>query len=157
MKQTFFSKTASSLEDAARELIRVGPVIPVTRSAMASRDRIIAQALIDTGAQANCISKKLAARLGLQVIGDTWIAGVSHNNEIAKEKVDTVIGMVRPGDLQVDIPTELATARFSTGDDQVALLLGRPFLRNFDLSYEGGIGRFSLSWQPPSLVYQSDD
>lgn len=157
MKQSYQSQTASSAEDAARDLILGGPVIPVIITSISTRERMQTRALIDTGAQSNCISRRLADRLALSVTGDTWIAGVSHNNEIAQEKVDTVIGMVRPGELQVDIPCEFATPRFTTGDDQIGILLGRPFLRNFDFSYEGSIGRFSLDWQPPSLLYQSDD
>lgn len=157
MKQTFSSGTASSVEDAARELIRIGPVIPVVVTSLATQQKIQTKALIDTGAQSNCISKKLAQRLQLNVIGDTRIAGVSHNDEIAQEKVDTVMGMLRPGSFQIDIPSEFATPRFSTGDDQIDILLGRPFLQNFDFFYEGSFGRFSLEWQPPSLVYQADD
>ena len=157
MKQSFSSRTASSFEDAARELIRIGPVIPVIVTSLTTHQKIQTKALIDTGAQSNCISKKLAQRLQLNIIGDTRIAGVSHNNEIAQEKVDTVMGMLRPGNLQVDIPSEFATPRFSTGDDEIDILLGRPFLQNFDFLYEGSLGRFSLEWQPPALVYQSDD
>jgi len=157
MKQVFVSKSASSAEDAARELIRVGPVIPVVITSLTTGEKVLTKALIDTGAQSNCISPRLAKRLSLNIIGDTWIGGVSSNNEIAKEKVDTVMGMLRPGALTVDIPCEFATPRFSTGDDQIDILLGRPFLQNFDMHYEGSFGRFSLEWLPPALVYQSDD
>lgn len=157
MKQSFRSETAGSIEEAARELVRNGPVLPVVITSLANRDRVQAKALIDTGAQANCMSPRLARKLSLNIIGDTWVAGVSSNNEIAREKVDTVMGLIRPGDIPVDLPSEFATPRFSTGDDQIEILLGRPFLQNFDLVYEGSIGRFSLAWHTPALLYQDEN
>ncbi len=93
----------------------------------------------------------------MNVTGDTWVAGVSNNNEIATEKVDTVIGLIKPGDMPIDLPSEFATPRFGTGEENLEILLGRPFLQNFDLYYEGSIGRFSLEWHTPALLYQFDD
>jgi hypothetical protein len=96
-------------------------------------------ALVDTGAAINCIDSGLAAQLQLPVVNQRMTAG-PHGAKL------TNIHMA-----QVHIPTldhtilgEFAGADLIAGGQPHHALIGRPFLRNFIMIYEGPTGNVVL-------------
>lgn len=92
--------------------------------------------------------------MGLKIIDEAVIEGVSGSDTSVRGKADVALAVVSMEDKGVEIPSRLVVANFNSLDPACNLLLGRPFLRWFDLSYEGATGRFTLVWAPPSELNQ---
>ncbi len=97
-------------------------------------------ALVDTGATESCIDSALATRLNLPIVDRKHIAGVSGPREVNMHLA------------QIFVPTLTWTIYGSfAGVDLVAggqlhhALIGRTFLQNFTMVYEGPTGTVTLS------------
>lgn len=125
-----------------QELLRLaGPHIsvlvgsPVHDPVLGSQDFLQLDALIDTGATDICIDIKAADRLGLQPIDRTFIGGVG----------GAVEAMVFAGILEVpSLQFKRVVRMFSPLGVSLSskVLLGRSFLENFIMTYDGPKGIF---------------
>lgn len=103
------------------------------------KDRDIA-ALIDTGAQECFIDVDLATHLGLPVVDRREVAG-SHG----KHEVDVYLAQIHIPALVFTQYGKFAGAYLHSGGLQYEVLMGRTFLENFTLMYDGRSGRVSLT------------
>lgn len=92
-------------------------------------------ALVDTGAGESCIDSLLAAQLNLPVVDRRMIAG-AHG---AKE-VNMHLAQVHIPTLKYTIYGEFAAVDLRIGGQSIDALLGRTFLRNFKMIYDGTTG-----------------
>ena len=97
-------------------------------------------ALIDTGASYSSIDSSLAEELGLPRAGTTLAAGVSGPLVAITYQAQVFIPS-----LNAIVHGELAAAHLRAGGQPHAAILGRDFLRNFTMTYEGRTGQVTLS------------
>lgn len=124
------------------ELLRLeGPHIPVIVRSPHVGDRrpggdfLQLDALIDTGASDICIDVKTARRLGLHAVDTTFIGGIGGSVE----------AVVFAGVLEVPPLHFRRVVRMFSPKDVVLtskILLGRSFLENFIMTYDGPNGIF---------------
>jgi hypothetical protein len=99
-------------------------------------------ALIDTGANSNCIDSGLAMQLSLPIIDRQRVSGVGGIHE-----VNVHLGHVLIPDLGKYISGAFAGVNLVAGGQPHVALIGRAFLQDFVLFYDGRTG----------LVYISDE
>lgn len=97
-------------------------------------------ALIDTGATESCIDSLLAAKLNLPIVNRRKTAG-AHG---AKE-VNMHLAQIHIPELPYTIYGEFAAVDLIAGGQQHHALLGRTFLRNFTMTFDGRTGQVTLS------------
>jgi hypothetical protein len=100
-------------------------------------------ALVDTGAAESCIDGDLAMRLNLPVIDRRPIAG-AHG---AKE-VNVHLAHIHIPSLFFIIYGPICAVDLAAGGQQHLALIGRTFLQNFTMIYEGRTGNVTLSNDP---------
>ena len=97
-------------------------------------------ALVDTGAIASCIDAALAAELGLPLFTRGSISGVGGVSEVQYHLAQIYIPS-----LSHIIYGVFAGVHLSAGGQPHQALIGRDFLKNFRMTYEGRTGEVILS------------
>ncbi len=97
-------------------------------------------ALVDTGAADSCIDADLADELGLAVAEQGQIAGVG-----GLSVADIYVAQIYVPVLDVPIYGRFAGARLRAGGQPYYALIGRDFLQNYTLVYQGRTGYVTLS------------
>ena len=134
-------------ESAADLLVRVGPTIRVdiglkSRAApdqppdLPMKD---VQALIDTGAGGECIDDDLAVRLGLPITEEGWISGVG-----GRHRAVIYTARIYVPALDRRLFQRFTGVRLSEGDQKHRVILGRTFLRQYRVIYDGGTGAVEI-------------
>lgn len=101
-------------------------------------------ALVDTGASASCIDSALAQSLGLPMSGRDNVAGVG-----GISLVDRYLAQIYIPSLNWTIYGPLSGVYLSAGRQPYQALIGRDFLSNFRMTYEGRTGEVILSNDTP--------
>ena len=127
------------------QLVRNGPTIKVRvgfdpayrpgEKAQFRRSSKLQPALIDTGASESCIDKSLAEFLDLPLVGTVTVGGVSGRSEHNYHLAQIVIPA-----LKVTIYGRFAAVGLRSGGQPHAVLLGRLFLKSYQLIYDGRTG-----------------
>ena len=97
-------------------------------------------ALVDTGPGESCIDSVLAAQLNLPVVDKRMVAGAH-----GAQEVNMHLAQVRVPSLGVNILGAFAGVHLSAGGQVHRALIGRTFLRNFTMVYEGRTGTVTIS------------
>jgi len=97
-------------------------------------------ALVDTGAGESCIDSLLAAQLNLPIVDKRMQAG-AHGAKM----VDIHMAQVHIPALNYVIYGEFAAVDLRIGGQSIDALLGRTFLRNFRMVYDGTTGDVDLT------------
>jgi predicted aspartyl protease len=101
-------------------------------------------ALVDTGALESCIDSALAMTLNLPVVDRRIVSGSSGQHEVNMHLAQLVIPS-----LNYVIHGMFAGVDLAAGGQSHRALIGRTFLRNFTMHYDGRTGTVSLSNDPP--------
>jgi hypothetical protein len=135
-------------ESPADLLVRLGPTIQVdiglkSRAAPGQPPDLAAKkikALIDTGAGGDCIDDDLARRLGLPIHDEGEISGVGgrhrafiYTARIYVPKLDKLLFQPFTG------------VKLYEGEQWHRVILGRSFLRQYRLAYDGVSGQVEIS------------
>ncbi len=130
-------------------LVLTGPTIPVHIGA--GRDFVESSgarqhlALVDTGALDNCIDLDFANAIGLnpsEYVTGAGVGGLYETEMYAAHVYIPALDYVVMGNFM--------GARLLAGGLPHAILLGRTFLRNFSMTYDGGAGSVTLTALPLS-------
>ena len=97
-------------------------------------------ALVDTGAGVSCIDSILAAQLNLPIVDRRRISGVH-----GAEKVNMHLAQIHVPSLNFTIYGAFAGVHLKTGGQIHQALIGRTFLQNFTMVYEGLTGTVTIS------------
>jgi hypothetical protein len=97
-------------------------------------------ALIDTGASSCCIDSGLAMELRLPIIDQQDCAGIS-----GLMQVNMHLAQIRSPHLNFTLHGAFAGVNLLAGGQRHAVLIGRTFLRHFDMRYDGPNGSVVLS------------
>ncbi len=97
-------------------------------------------ALVDTGAAESCIDNRLAAQLKLPIVDRRPISGV-HGQHMA----NVYVAQVHIPSLGFTIYGAFAGVDLSAGGQAHSALIGRTFLRNFTMVYEGRTGTVTIT------------
>jgi len=109
------------------------------------------QALVDTGATQSCIDSDLAMALGLPVVDQARIAGAS-----GEKTVNMHLAQIYVPSLNHTVYGSFAAVDLAAGGQSHSALIGRTFLRDFRMMYDGQTGEVTI-WddsepeQPPML------
>lgn len=98
------------------------------------------QALVDTGALESCIDDELAAMLNLPIVGRQQVSGVGGALD-----VNEYMAQIYIPELHFTILGPFAGARLTAGGQRHYALIGRTFLRHFNMAYDGRTGSVILS------------
>lgn len=98
------------------------------------------KALIDTGAGGDCIDNELAVRLGLPITDEGEISGVG-----GRQHAYIYTARVYVPKLDRLLFQRFAGVRLEDGGQWHRLILGRTFLRQYRLSYDGASGQVEVS------------
>ena len=99
------------------------------------------QALVDTGATESCIDGLLAAQLGLPIVDRRPISGVHGAHAVSIHLAQVVV----PSLDNCKIYGAFAAVDLASGGQIHRALIGRTFLRNFTMVYEGRTGTVTIS------------
>jgi predicted aspartyl protease len=110
---------------------------PVTIPVPGIKDLI---ALVDTGASESCIDNLLAAQLKLPIIDRRPISGVHGSHE-----TNMYLAQIYIPNLNFSIYGIFAGVDLKAGGQIHNALIGRTFLRNFTMVYEGQTGTVTIS------------
>ena len=97
-------------------------------------------ALVDTGATESCIDLELAVALNLPVFDRHEVFGVSGAFEVS-----AYVAQIYIPALQFTIVGPFDGVRIAPGEHRHYALIGRTFLRHFNMTYEGRTGSVILS------------
>ena len=97
-------------------------------------------ALVDTGASESCIDSVLAAQLNLPIVDRRDLAGAH-----GAEKVNMHLAQIIVTSLRFTIYGAFAGVHLKAGGMGYQALIGRTFLRNVTMVYEGLTGTVSIS------------
>jgi predicted aspartyl protease len=97
-------------------------------------------ALVDTGATECCIDGQLAGRLGLPIVDRRRLAGAGGVSE-----VDVHLAQVHVPTLGFTMYGLFASVHLSQGGSPHQVLIGRTFLRDFVMTYDGRSGTVVLT------------
>lgn len=97
-------------------------------------------ALVDTGASESCIDSLLAAQLNLPIVDRRQISGVNGAQEINMHLAQVYIPT-----LHYTIYGAFAGVHLTAGGQVHRALIGRTFLQNFTMTYNGATGAVTLS------------
>lgn len=92
-------------------------------------------ALVDTGATTSCIDSDLAINLGLPIVDQAQVAGVS-----GKKSVNMHLAQINIPSLQATLYGQFAAVDLAAGGQSHSALIGRSFLRSFKMVYDGTTG-----------------
>jgi hypothetical protein len=101
------------------------------------------RALVDTGSRPNFVDLKLAKSLDLVVVDEWTISGSN-----GKHLVDVFLAHLYVPSLGYVRLGKFGGIPLSDGDHGHLVLLGREFLKDFTLSYEGTTGEAMLTFMP---------
>ena len=125
-----------------------GPTLWVTVSHFAQDTQTgekpsqVVPALVDTGATESCIDSKLAEELGLPVIDEMDMSGVN-----GMQRHDVYLASVNIPDLEFLQYGRFAGVDLRDGGQEHQALLGRTFLQNVILIYDGMRAQVTLASQ----------
>ena len=97
-------------------------------------------ALVDTGATASCIDSGLAVRSGLPIVDQYEVRGVH-----GLSKVNVHLAQIYVPSLDWTISKSLAAGNLYSDRNPLFALIGRDFLRNFIMTYNGITGSVIIS------------
>ena len=131
-------------------LIRYGPTLyvqigfdPTYRPAETTRPNlsdIRLPALVDTGALESCIDSALASKLGLPIVDQGAIADVH-----GASTVNVHLAQIYVPDLDSTVYGRFSGVHLSEGGQPHSALIGRTFLQNVTMVYEGRTGTVTIS------------
>ncbi len=138
-------------EEQPSLLAQIGPTIPVQIGfdpgfgEFDTADPILPpdlfSALVDTGASSNSIDAELASDLRLPVIYyDEEVSGSA-----GKHKADIYLAQIHIPELDRTISGQFVGVRLAAGGQLHRAIIGRSFLRNFVLHYDGRTGKVTVS------------
>jgi predicted aspartyl protease len=97
-------------------------------------------ALVDTGATESCIDNLLAAQLGLPVVDRRPVSGIHGSHE-----TNMYLAQIHVPTLEVTVYGEFVGVDLQAGGQDHSALMGRTFLRNFQMTYDGRTGSVVIS------------
>ena len=97
-------------------------------------------ALVDTGSEKSCVDSRIAEGLGLPVV-ETRMMSSPHG--VAEVNVHSA--QIYVPDLDFVMSGSFTSAHLIAGGQPYFALLGRDFLSNFTMVYEGGTGLVAIS------------
>jgi predicted aspartyl protease len=97
-------------------------------------------ALVDTGATQSCIDQLLAASLGLPIVDRRTVGGVGGSHE-----VNMYLAQIHVPSLSFIQHGEFAGVSLQAGGQAHKALIGRTFLKGFELHYEGHTGTVRMT------------
>jgi hypothetical protein len=104
-------------------------------------------ALLDTGASHSCIDRTIALDLRLPDIGVRTYSGITSHNHARQVTSCRAALLVFPA-LEQEVHLEVMCidpfSRVDAGRLQPMLLLGRDFLAQYDITFQGKLGRFLI-------------
>lgn len=103
-------------------------------------------ALVDTGALESCIDSDLAKALHLPVVDRMQIAGAQGASE-----TNVHLGQIHVPALEITIFGRFAAVDLSAGGQPYLALIGRSFLQQFSMIYDGRSGVVIISNDHPAL------
>lgn len=135
-------------------LVQSGPVLVVdigfdqNYSGSGSPDLVLKaqQALVDTGATESCIDSGIAMSLQLPIIDQRVVSGVSGHHP-----VNMHLAHIHVPSLNVTITGAFAGVDLIAGGQPHVALIGRTFLRNFRMVYEGTTGMVTIEGPLPAV------
>ena len=95
---------------------------------------------MDTGATRSCIDSALAATLNLPIVGRNEIGGAGGLTE-----VNVYLAQIYISELPFTIHGRFAGAHLQVSGAPFYALLGRTFLRHFNMHYDGRTGAVTIS------------
>lgn len=98
------------------------------------------KALVDTGASESCIDVVVAGQLNLPIVNKRQISGVGGSHS-----VNIYLAQVHVPSLAFTIYGPFAGVSLAAGGQVHRALIGRTFLQNFTMVYEGLTGTVKLS------------
>jgi predicted aspartyl protease len=98
------------------------------------------RALVDSGATESCIDSVLAAQLNLPIIDRKTFSGIG-----GKHEVNIHLAQVRVPSLNVTLYGAFAGVHLEAGGQWHKALIGRTFLQNYTMTYNGRTGSVTLS------------
>ena len=101
-------------------------------------------ALVDTGAQESCIDSALAMELGLPIVDRQRVAGAQGASEVNRH-----LAQIHVPELDWVVYGAFAGVHLTAGGQPHLALIGRTFLQNFTLTYEGPSGRVTIDNDAP--------
>lgn len=125
----------------SRALVLFGPTLRVQIGFDADfqPDGGVQLALVDTGALDSCIDSSLAMELKLPIIGRQRVAGAHGAGDLNMH-----LARIHIPDLQGTLFGMFAGVHLAAGGQPHAALLGRSFLQNFTMTYDGRKGIVTL-------------
>lgn len=96
-------------------------------------------ALVDTGAGESCIDNLLASQLKLPIVDRRTISGVHGSNE-----TNMYLAQIYVPELKITIYGSFAGVDLRAGGQVHSALIGRTFLQNFTMTYEGKTGSVTI-------------
>lgn len=147
-KESIGFKSGSGGLSAADLLVQIGPTVHVdigrkSRASPGERPDLVGKrikALIDTGAGGDCIDERLAQELGLPVTEKGMISGVG-----GRHKALIYTARLYVPALDKLLFQQFTGAKLAEGDQPHRVLLGRTFLRHYQMIYDGASGQVELS------------
>ena len=97
-------------------------------------------ALVDTGALESCIDDELATSLNLPVVSRRQVSGVGGTLD-----VNEYMAQIYVPELNFTILGPFAGVQLTAGGQRHYALIGRTFLRHFNMAYEGRTGSVIIS------------
>ena len=97
-------------------------------------------ALVDTGATESCIDSELALILNLPIVDRQKVAGVH-----GADTVNVHLAQIHVPSLDFTVYGRFAGVHLRAGGQPHFALIGRTFLQNFTMTYEGRTGNVILS------------
>jgi predicted aspartyl protease len=134
------------------EIGHSGPILDLTiQSGAGTFAGFAAHGLIDTGSSVVCISTRIARQLGLrQIDRDDDLHVVGGGSVVA----DIYIAVIKIDLLSFEEPVQVYAVQMPRGSHDV--LLGRSFLRNFMVTFDGPNERFHFA-RAASALYEELD
>lgn len=99
-----------------------------------------AQALIDTGATYSCIDADLAMQLELPIVDQQRYGGIGGEVEL-----NIHLAQIRARSLNFTLHGRFAAVKLAAGGQRHTVLIGRDFLRHFQMHYDGLSGSVILT------------
>lgn len=97
-------------------------------------------ALVDTGAALSCVDSVLATHLGLPIVDREPVAGAH-----GAQDVNVHVAQMFVPELQATILGRFHAVHLSAGGQPHSALIGRSFLMDFTMVYEGKTGTVTIS------------
>lgn len=97
------------------------------------------RALVDTGASKTCIDSGVARSLNLPIVDEVVIAGVH-----GSDRVNIHLAQIYIPSFNLTVSGNFVAVKLHESGQPYGALLGRSFLRNFKLEYDGTNGAASL-------------